>query len=121
MHWTTVGILVAFVVVFYLLQQAGRISTKAAKTHLKDGALVIDVRSPEEFRAGHLPKALNIPLDRIETALPSRVKDKNQVLLLHCRSGARSGVAKKKLQSLGYGNAFNLGSYGRAAGIVSER
>jgi rhodanese-related sulfurtransferase len=50
--------------------------------------------------------------------LPRRVRDKNQALLLHCQSGMRSGVAKKKLKALGYANAFNLGSYGRAAQIV---
>ena len=57
-------------------------------------------------------------LDDIEVSLPRRVRDKNQALLLHCQSGMRSGVAKKKLKALGYANAFNLGSYGRAAQIV---
>lgn len=87
---------------------------------MKLGALVIDVRSPGEFQAGHLPKALNIPLDEIETALPERVKNKNQPLLLHCASGMRSGIAKNKLQRLGYANAFNLGSYGRAESILKQ-
>jgi rhodanese-related sulfurtransferase len=43
------------------------------------------------------------------------------VILLHCQSGMRSGVAKKKLNALGYSNAYNLGSYGRAAEIVGKR
>jgi rhodanese-related sulfurtransferase len=77
------------------------------------------VRSPGEFNSGHLAKAINIPVDEIEMALPKRVKDKNQVLLLHCASGMRSGVAKGKLNGMGYANAFNLGSYGRAAKIVN--
>ena len=72
-------------------------------------------------KIGHLPNAINLPLDQIETALPRHVKDKNQVLLLHCQSGMRSGVAKKKLNALGYSNAYNLGSYGRAAEIVGKR
>jgi rhodanese-related sulfurtransferase len=59
-----------------------------------------------------------MPLDQVETLVPLRVKDKNQVLLLHCQSGGRSGVAKKKLASLGYTQAYNLGSYDRAARIV---
>jgi rhodanese-related sulfurtransferase len=46
------------------------------------------------------------------------VQDKNQVLLLHCQSGMRSGVASKRLKRLGYAKAFNLGSYSRAARLV---
>jgi phage shock protein E len=66
---------------------------------LKNGALVIDVRSSAEFNSGHLPKAINIPLEEIEIVLPRRVKDASQVLLLHCQSGMRSGAAKTKLKN----------------------
>ncbi len=62
--------------------------------------------------------AINIPLDVIVAAMPVRMPDRNQVLLLHCQSGMRSGVAVKKLKSLGYTNAFNLGSLSRARAIV---
>jgi rhodanese-related sulfurtransferase len=103
-----------------MMKKFGQISTKDALEKLKNGALVIDVRSLGEFTSGHLAKAINIPLDEIETALPKRVKDKNQVLLLHCASGMRSGVAKNKLNDMGYTNAFNLGSYGRAEEIVGK-
>jgi len=95
-----------------------QISAGAAADHLKHGALLIDVRSAGEFSGGHLRSAINIPLDQIETLVPRRVKDKSQVLLLHCQSGARSGAAKKKLVALGYTQAYNLGSYNRAARIV---
>ncbi len=121
MNWTTALIILAFVVVVFMLKRAGQISPKNALAHLKNGALVVDVRSSAEFNSGHLPNAINFPLAEIETVLPRRVKDKNQLLLLHCQSGMRSGVAKKKLQALGYPNAFNLGSYGRAARVVSSR
>lgn len=121
MHWTTVLIILAVVAVFYILKRSGQISAKDARTHLKNGALVIDVRTAGEFNSGHLPDAINLPLDQIETKLPRRVKDKNQALLLHCQSGMRSGIAKKKLKNLGYANVFNLGSYGRAAGMVNDR
>ena len=104
-----------------LLKRTGQIGEKDAVTRLKSGALVIDVRTPAEFNASHLPSAINIPLDQIETALPRRVKDKNQVLLLHCHSGMRSGAAKKKLNVLGYTNVFNMGSYGRAMQIVGGK
>ena len=121
MNWTTVLIALAILVVFYFLKQAGQISPKDAQTHLKNGALVVDVRSSAEFNSGHLPNAINHPVDQIESTLPRRIKDRNQYLLLHCQSGMRSGVAKKKLQGMGYANAFNLGSYGKAARVVNSK
>ena len=121
MNWTTILVIAAVVVIIFMMKQAGQISAKDAFEKLKAGALVIDVRSAGEFNSGHLAKAINIPLDEIETELPKRVKDKSQVLLLHCQSGMRSGMAKKKLNGLGYTNAFNLGSYGRAEKILSGK
>jgi rhodanese-related sulfurtransferase len=115
------AIIIVFVLaVLILLRRAGQISSKEALAYLKKGALVIDVRTPSEFSSDHLPSALNIPLCQIETTLPRRVKDKSLVLLLHCQSGIRSGMAKRKLKALGYSHTFNLGSYGRAAQIVSN-
>ena len=116
----SVIVLVILVTIYSIWKRASQISPRRAMAYLKDGALVIDVRSSAEFSSGHLPNAINLPLEEIETALPRRVKDKNQVLLLHCQSGMRSGVAKSRLTGLGYANAFNLGSYARAARIVSS-
>jgi len=111
----------AVVVIGFMMKKPGQISAKDALAHLKNGALVIDVRSPGEFNSGHLPIAINLPLDEIETTLPRRVKDKGQVLLLHCQSGMRSGLAQRKLKGLGYTNTFNLGSYGRAESILMQQ
>ena len=120
MNWTTIIIVGAMVAAFLLVAKSGQISVKDAAAHLKNGALVIDVRSPGEFSSGHLTNAINMPLDQIATDVLERVKDKSQVLLLHCASGMRSGMAQKKLNSLGYTNAFNLGSYGRAESILKR-
>ena len=119
-NWIPWLIFAGVAAAFFLFKRAGQISPKEALAHLKNGALVIDVRSAGEFRSGHLAAAVNLPLDDIETALPRRVKDKNQVLLLHCQSGMRSGVARHKLRRLGYVNTFNLGSLARAGGIVAS-
>lgn len=113
-------IIAAILVIIFMLKQAGQISAQAALAHLKSGALVIDVRSSGEFNSGHLAGAINIPLDEIETALPARITNKSQVILLHCQSGMRSGVARQKLKTMGYTNAFNLGSYGRAERILKR-
>ena len=95
------------------------VSPDTARQPLQQGALVVDVRSAEEYRSRHLPGAVNIPLGELQGNLPRRVTDKTQVLLLHCLSGTRSGIAKRQLKGMGYLNAFNLGSYGRAQQIVS--
>ena len=120
MNWRILLIIGVVAAVFIGLKRTGLVSARAAREYLKNGALVIDVRTVGEFNSGHLPNAINIPLDEIETVLPNRVPDKNQVLLLHCQSGMRSGMAQRKLKGLGYANAFNLGSYGRAESILKQ-
>jgi phage shock protein E len=107
----------AFVTVF-VLKRMSFVSPETARQHLQQGALVVDVRSTGEYQGGHLPGAVNIPLGELQEALPRRATDKQQVLLLHCLSGTRSGIARRQLKSLGYQNVFNLGSYGRAKKIV---
>jgi phage shock protein E len=121
MTWTSLLIAVAVLVFLLWLKRGGQISAKDAGAYLRSGATVIDVRSAGEFTAGHLAKAVNIPLSEIETVIARKVKDKNQVLLLHCQSGMRSSEAARKLKALGYAHAYNLGSYGRAAEIVGSR
>jgi rhodanese-related sulfurtransferase len=119
--------LIAFCVVLVLaigymaMKRSGQISSKEATDFLKSGAIVIDVRSANEFDSGHIIRAQNIPLDRIEMTALSVVRDKNKVLLLHCSTGVRSNIAKKKLLELGYKNVFNLGSYERAAKIITNQ
>jgi rhodanese-related sulfurtransferase len=121
MNWTTVLISAVVVIAFLLYTRSRLISVKDARSYLKKGALVIDVRTAGEFVAGHLPVAVNLPLSEIESNWSRRIKNKNQVLLLHCQSGARSGAAKVKLIALGCPNAFNLGSFSRAERIVAGR
>ena len=116
---TTIWIVAGVIAAIWVFKRMLFISPGAARKHLLEGALVVDVRSAGEFRSEHLPRAVNIPLGDLQKCLPSSVKDKNQVLLLHCLSGTRSGIAKRQMKSMGYQNVFNLGSYGRAKSIVS--
>jgi phage shock protein E len=120
MDWTSVLIFAAIVALFLLSSRVGLVSAAKAKEDLKRGAIVVDVRTPAEFNSGHLNRAINIPFDDVETLVPRRVTDKGQVVLLHCQSGMRSGIARKKLAALGYTRAFNLGSYRRAARIAGN-
>ena len=119
MNWGSIIIVVCVLVTVVGLKQLGLISANVARMYLKQGAMVVDVRSAAEFKAGHLTGAANIPLDELANTLPRDIPDKNQVLLLHCLSGTRSGIAKRMLRGMGYQNVFNLGSYGRAKRIVS--
>ena len=121
MNWTIIILAVAVLAGFYLLKRMSFVSEEIARQHLANGALVIDVRSPEEFQSGNVPNAINIPLGELKEKLPARVKDKNQVLLLHCLSGGRSGIAQQQARAMGYTNVFNLGSLSRARDIVSAR
>lgn len=121
MNWAPVLIFAVLLAAIFLLKRSGQIPLNQAKARLKNGALLIDVRTAAEYSSSHLPNAINLPLGEIEEALPRRVKDKGQSLLLHCQSGMRSGVACRKLKALGYANAFNLGSYARAAQILGHQ
>lgn len=118
-----VGFLVVLVLAlaYMYMKRSGQISAKEATDYLRNGAMLIDVRSVDEFESGHILQAYNMPLDRVEVMVPGAVRDKNKVLLLHCSTGVRSGIAKKKLEDMGYKNVFNLGSYERAGKIVMGR
>jgi phage shock protein E len=74
-------------------------------------ALVLDVRSPEEYAQGHLQQAQNIPHDQIAMQIAQIAPDKNQEIVLYCRSGRRSGIALQTLQDLGYTKVVNGGAY----------
>jgi len=119
--WVAFIIILVLALAYMLMKRSGQISAKEASDYLRNGAMLIDVRSMNEFESGHILQAYNMPLDRIDVLVPSAVKDKNKILLLHCSTGVRSGLAKRKLEDLGYKNVFNLGSYDRASKIVMGR
>ena len=72
---------------------------------------MIDVRTPEEYQAGHLIGSVNIPYQEIGERITEITTDKKQAIQCYCRSGRRSGIATKTLQSLGYTNAQNAGGF----------
>jgi phage shock protein E len=119
--WVGFIVVLVLAIAYLLMKRSGQISSKEASEYLKSGAMLIDVRSVNEFESGHILQAHNMPMDRIDVLVPTAVRDKNKVLLLHCSTGTRSGMAKKKLEAIGYKNVFNLGSYERAGKIVMGR
>jgi phage shock protein E len=113
--WIFIG---TVIVAFLIFKQVNAVKPETAREWLKKGATVIDVRSEGEFQERHLTGAVNVPLDRLCVEIARHAPDKEQPLLLHCLSGARSAMGKASLRKMGYRNAFNLGSYGRAARIL---
>ena len=94
----------------------------AAQTHLDDSSLrsllskdkavvVLDVRTAEEFAAGHLPGAKLLPFDAIDAASAQKViPTKGTTVVVYCHSGRRSGIAAQTLLSLGYSKVWDLGA-----------
>ena len=73
------------------------------------GYIILDVRRPDEFAAGHIPNAINVPNETIGTAEIPELSDKNQLIMVYCRSGRRSKEASEKLVKLGYTNIVEFG------------
>ena len=85
--------------------------TAAAAVHQinREKAVVVDVSEPEEFAAGHVAGARNVPLGQLEQRLPETVKNKTVPLILVCATGARAGRAVGVAKKLGYDKAQALG------------
>ena len=74
-----------------------------------DGHIVIDVRRQDEYDSGHIPGAVCIPNETIGTEPPAGLEDKDQIILVYCRSGRRSKEAAQKLADMGYRNVYEFG------------
>ena len=84
------------------------IGLEEAKQLQNEGAMLIDVRSPQEFREGHLDGAISIPEYDIKKEFEKIVLDKNKNIVVYCSSGGRSKKAQKTLNKLGYQNVYNV-------------
>ena len=73
------------------------------------GYIILDVRRPDEFAAGHIPNAINVPNESIGTSDIPELPDKDQLIMVYCRSGRRSKEASEKLVKLGYTNIVEFG------------
>ena len=71
--------------------------------------IILDVRRPDEFAAGHIPNAINVANESIGTDEIPELPDKKQLIMVYCRSGRRSKEAAEKLVKLGYTNIVEFG------------
>lgn len=100
-----------------------QISTEAAITMMAEETnyIILDVRTAEEYAAGHIKDAINIPNETIGDEEISELPDKNQLIMVYCRSGNRSKQASQKLTNLGYTNIVEFGGINTWTGeIVTE-
>jgi len=74
-----------------------------------DGHIIVDVRRQDEYDAGHIPGAIIIPNESIDTERPKELPDLDQIILVYCRSGRRSKEASAKLAKMGYTNIYEFG------------
>jgi len=88
-----------------------RINMDEAITMMEEesGYIILDVRTPEEFSDKHIPGAINIPNETISTEEIPELPNKDQLILVYCRSGNRSKQASEKLVALGYTNIVEFG------------
>ena len=82
----------------------------------KPAYMLVDVRTPAEYESGHIPTAINIPVDVIGTRPPAEAKD--ALIIVNCRSGNRSATARKILVDLGYTNVVDFGAVSRWEGSL---
>ena len=75
----------------------------------ESGYIILDVRRPDEFATGHIPNAINVPNETIGTAEIPELPNKDQLIMVYCRSGRRSKEASEKLVKLGYTNIVEVG------------
>lgn len=88
------------------------------KEIIKEGAFLVDVRTPSEFGSGSVKGAVNIPLDKVSGQL-SKFKGKKHIVVF-CRSGNRSSQAKSILEKNGFDNVINGGTWNNVQKVITE-
>ena len=84
----------------------------------EEGYVIVDVRREDEFVSGHIPGAILIPNESIEDTPPAQLPDRDQLILIYCRSGNRSKQASQKLADMGYTNIVEFGGINTWPGEV---
>ena len=84
-----------------------------------EGAILVDVRTPQEYWEGHIPGSKNVPLQQLDK-ISSVTENKDAPLFVYCHSGARSRQATAMLQHMGYANVNNIGGIAAYQGKVER-
>jgi phage shock protein E len=89
------------------------------KNALRKGAIIIDVRTPQEYDRGHIPDAFNIPVDRIKVSI-ERIKASRLPVIVCCNSGDRSSTALQYLKAAGVKEVYNGGNWQQVLKIIES-
>ena len=104
---------------FFDLFKQNDINQGVKDYHNIPGAVLLDVRTPQEYREGHIPGSKNVPLQTIDK-ISSVADNKNIPLFVYCYSGGRSRQAASVLQHMGYTNVQNIGGITAYSGKVER-
>ena len=104
---------------FFTFLRAPDINQGVVDFQKTPGAVLLDVRTPEEYRQGHIPNSKNLPLQNIQTAV-ELIGDKRTPIFVHCLSGGRSSQAASVLERMEYQNVTNIGGISAYHGKVEK-
>ena len=109
---TLLMVAVVLAAAYFMFLKGGDVSSADARQLVKAGARLVDVRTPGEFAAGHIPGAVNIPVQQLDARI-SELQPKDAAVVVYCRSGHRSGNAARLLKSAGFAAVHDLGPMSR--------
>lgn len=93
---------------YYRGMQNGDITLEELRNKVLQGAILIDVRSKQEYQEGHLSGAINIPEYEIMRRVEKEIPKKNQLIIIYCQYGGRSRNVYRIMKRFGYTNLYNL-------------
>jgi phage shock protein E len=106
--WAVVAIIAVAAWMSFGRASHARVTSAEAQRLVTAGARLVDVRASFEFAAGHLPGAINVPVQQLDQRL-AELEPKDKPIVVYCRSGHRSQVAYDKLKAAGFTNLHDLG------------
>lgn len=112
----TVGIVTGYL---FFIAKSGDINAALEEARKTKGAVIVDVRSSEEYAQGHIPEAVNVSADNIE-AIISVIPDKDTPIYTYCLSGSRSSRAARALKAMGYAHVVNIGGINKYKGELER-
>ncbi|MBE6970892.1 MAG: rhodanese-like domain-containing protein [Ruminococcaceae bacterium] len=104
---------------FFDLFRQPNINQGVVDYHNTPDAVLLDVRTPQEYREGHIPGSKNVPLQQLDK-IRSLIDNKDATMFVYCHSGARSRQAVSYLQHMGYTNVNNIGGITAYSGKVER-
>ena len=118
-YWESIEQYLSLIHIFFDFLKGPDINQGVKEYSTTDGAVLLDVRTPDEYRQGHIPGSKNVPLQSI-SKVAGMIDNKSTPIFVHCLSGARSRQAAAILKQMGYTNVKNIGGISAYAGKVER-